>query len=373
SLVRLQVFLKHRMAQLSSQAGDEVLFQSVRDKRVIILNRPKALNTLNLSMVRQIYPRMLEWESDPNVSMVLIKAAGEKAFCAGADIRAIAEAGKKGDDLARDFFKEEYMLNYKIGTYKKPYIAVIDGILMGAGVGLSVIGKFRVATERTLFAMPETAVGLFPDVGGGHFLPWLEGKLGTYLALTGFRFKGRAVFQAGVATHFVQSEQLPALEQALMDLPEVSDLHVAKVLDAFHEQNTIDKDKQFVLKPHIQQINQVFSARSMEEIYSRLKEDGSEWAQQQLDTLKKMSPTSMKVTLRQLQTGETLSLAEMLPIEYRLAQHFLEDHDFYEGVRAVLVDKDQNPKWNPSTLEEVTAEKLDWYFSPLSPERELVL
>lgn len=361
------------MAQFSTQPSDEVLFQAVRDKRLIVLNRPKALNALNLGMIRQIYPWMVEWESDPSVSMVLIKAVGGKAFCAGGDIRAVTDAGKKGDALAKDFFKEEYILNYKIGTYKKPYIAVIDGITMGGGVGLSVHGRFRVATERTLFAMPETAIGLFPDVGGGHFLPWLEGKLGTYLALTGFRLKGRDVFQAGVATHFVQSEKLPALEDALMSLPEVSDLHVVKVLDAFHKENPVDKDKAFVLAPHMKKINEVFSAETLEEIFSRLQKHGSEWAQQQLNTLKKMSPTSMKVTLRQLQLGQTLNLAEMLQIEYRLSQHCLEDNDFYEGVRAVLVDKDQSPKWSPPTLEGVTKDKVEWYFSPLPPERELVL
>ncbi|KAK7092533.1 hypothetical protein V1264_008264 [Littorina saxatilis] len=371
---RLRVVLQHvKMARFSTQSTDEVLFNAVGDKRVIVLNRPKALNALNLNMIRLIYPKMVEWETDPGVSMVMIKAVGEKAFCAGGDIRAVTEAGKVGDSLAKDFFKEEYILNFKIGSYKKPYLAAIDGITMGGGVGLSVHGKYRVATERTVFAMPETGIGLFPDVGGGHFLPWLHGRLGIYLALTGFRLKGRDVFQAGVATHFVQAEKLPALEETLMKLPEASELHIEKVLDSFHSQNPIDKDKPFILAPYLDKINSIFSQATLEDIVKCLESDQSEWAEKQLKTLKKMSPTSMKVTLRQLQMGETMSLAEILQIEYRLSQRCLEDHDFYEGVRAVLIDKDQQPQWRPDTLEGVTPEKLDWYFSPLPPDRELVL
>ncbi|KAL8601355.1 hypothetical protein ACOMHN_054648 [Nucella lapillus] len=376
SLRRIHVVLKHvRMARFcsSSQSADEVLFNAVDNKRIVILNRPKALNALNLNMIRQIYPKMVEWETDPSVSMVLIKAAGEKAFCAGGDIMAVTESGKEGGDLGKNFFKEEFTLIYKIGSYKKPYIAVIDGITMGGGVGLSVHSKYRVATERTVFAMPETAIGLFPDVGWGHFLPWLRGKLGIYLALTGFRLKGRDVLHAGVATHFVQADKLPDMEQTLMQIPDASHLEVEKVLDSFHHQNPIDKDKPFILAPHLEKIDAVFSQATLEDICQHLQADQSQWAQEQLKTLQKMSPTSMKVALRQLQTGETLSLAETLQMEYRLSQRCMDDHDFYEGVRAVLVDKDQSPKWLPETLEGVTEEKLNWYFSPLPPDMELVL
>ncbi|XP_076455950.1 3-hydroxyisobutyryl-CoA hydrolase, mitochondrial-like isoform X2 [Babylonia areolata] len=373
SIQRIHVALKHvRMAQYSTQAADEVLFNAVNDKRIIILNRPKTLNALNLNMIRYIYPKMLEWEIDPYISMVVMKGAGDKAFCAGGDIVSITKAGKAGD-LGKEFFKEEYMLNYKIGSFKKPYVAFIDGITMGGGVGLSVHGKYRVATERTVFAMPETAIGLFPDVGGGHFLPWLKGRLGTFLALTGFRLKGRDVHHAGVATHFVQAEKMNELEQALMQLPEPSHLQVEKVLDSFHNENPTDKDKPFVLAPYLEKIDTIFNQATVEDIMKQLESDQSEWAQQQLKILKKMSPTSLKVTLKQLQTGETLSLAEVLQMEYRLSQRCLEDNDFFEGVRAVLVDKDQNPKWQPDRLEGVTAEKLDHYFSPLAPDRELVL
>ncbi|CAM1303991.1 HIBCH (predicted) [Pycnogonum litorale] len=193
--------------KMSSEAEDQdVLFDNVGGNRIITLNRPHALNSLNLSMIRKIYPQLKAWESDPKTCFVLMKAAGDKAFCAGGDIRAIADARKSGDSLTADFFREEYMLNNLIGTLESPFIALIHGITMGGGVGLSVHGHFRVATEKALFAMPETAIGLFPDVGGSYFLPRLGGQLGMYLALTGFRLKGNDVYKSGVATHFVNSE-----------------------------------------------------------------------------------------------------------------------------------------------------------------------
>ncbi|XP_070174741.1 3-hydroxyisobutyryl-CoA hydrolase, mitochondrial-like [Littorina saxatilis] len=375
SLQRFRVVLPHaKKRSFSTQPTDDVLFNAVGDKRVIILNRPQVLNALNMNMVRQIYPMLLEWETDPGVSMVMIKAVGEKAFCAGGDLRALVEACRVEYSFHKDFLKKMYTLDYKIGTYKKPYVALIDGITMGSGVGVSVHGNYRVATERTVFAMPEVCIGLYPDVGCGHFLPRLQGRLGMYLALTGLRLKGRDVFQAGVATHFVQAEKLPALEEALMELPDASsDLHIGKVLDSFHSQNPIDKDEPFILAPHMEQINDIFSQATLEDIVKCLESDQSEWAEKQLKTLKTMSPKSLKVTLRHQEMGKTMSLAQILQIEYRLSQRCMEDHDFYEGVRAVITDKDQQPQWLPSTLEEVTAETLDRYFSPLPPDRELVL
>uniref|UniRef100_A0A8C8DRF1 3-hydroxyisobutyryl-CoA hydrolase n=1 Tax=Oryzias sinensis TaxID=183150 RepID=A0A8C8DRF1_9TELE len=295
----------------------EVLLDKVGRAGVITMNRPKVLNALNLTMIRQILPQLKKWENDAETDIVIIKGAGGKAFCAGGDIRAVTEAGKVGDSLAQDFFREEYTLNNTIGSFKKPYIAFIGGITMGGGVGLSVHGRFRVATEKTLFAMPETAIGLFPDVGGGYFLPRLQGKLGLFLALTGFRLKGRDVQRAGVATHFVDSVKIPDLENELVDFKSPSDAEVTKVLS-------------------------------------------------------KMSPTSLKITYRQLQAGATLSLQEVLVMEYRLSQACMRGCDFYEGVRAVLVDKDQSPKWNPSTLEEVSEQSVDECFSSLG-EKDLTL
>lgn len=378
SIARTQLLFQHlrvssvNTAKMSTNSDDEVLLQKIDTTGLITLNRPKALNALNLSMIRKIYPQLKQWEEDGDVKMVVMKGAGNKAFCAGGDIRAVTEAGKVGDVLAEQFFKEEYILNNEIGTLQIPYVALINGITMGGGVGLSVHGMFRVATETTMFAMPETAIGLFPDVGGGYFLPRLGGKLGIYLALTGFRLKGRDVVRAGVATHFVDSAKLEVLEQRLLDLQPATPHHISYLLNDFDEMSTSDLSEEFVLKPHLEKINTLFSGKTMEEIFEALEKDGSEWALKELEGLKKKSPTSMKITLRQLQEGATMDLQECLQMEYRMSQGCVGDKDFYEGVRAVLVDKDNNPKWEPSTIQGVTPEKVASYFAPLPEEKELV-
>lgn len=361
-----------RMLSTSAEMDAEVLLEVKNKVGLITLNRPKALNALNLNMIRKIYPVLQKWEADPGVNLVVIKGTGGRAFCAGGDVRAVAEAGQKGDDLTKMFFKEEYALNYAIGTLKTPYVALINGITMGGGVGLSVHGHFRVATEKTLFAMPETAIGLFPDVGGGYALSRMKGKLGIFLALTGHRLKGYDVKHAGVATHFVTSEKLADLESSLLSLPSDPDIHmVSKLLDDYDKECS-DENKEFSLEKFTHQINSCFDKPTMEDIISALEQDGTEWALQQIEVLNKMSPTSMKITLRQLQEGSKLNFAECLKMEYRLSQRFMEGNDFYEGIRAVLVDKDNSPKWNPSSLADVSKEKEDCYFETLG-DMELVL
>ncbi|XP_031649894.1 3-hydroxyisobutyryl-CoA hydrolase, mitochondrial isoform X3 [Oncorhynchus kisutch] len=359
---------------MTSQAGAEILVEKVGNAGVITLNRPKALNALNMNMIRLMYPQLKKWETDNETDIVIVKGAGGKAFCAGGDIRAVTEAGKIGDALAKNFFREEYILNNTIGTYQKPYVALIDGITMGGGVGLSVHGRFRVATEKTLFAMPETAIGLFPDVGGGYFLPRLQGQLGLFLALTGFRLKGRDVQRAGVASHFVESQKIAALEKELVDLKTPSIEDVSRVLDSYQKRSSLDAEKPFVLEQHIDLIDKLFQSNSVEGIVHNLKTDGSPFAQKQAETLAKMSPTSLKITFKQLQAGGTMSLQEVLVMEYRLSQACMvqKGSDFYEGVRAVLVDKDHSPKWSPSTLKEVSEQSVEDCFSSLG-DRDLKL
>ncbi|KAM9380392.1 3-hydroxyisobutyryl-CoA hydrolase, mitochondrial [Phaethornis superciliosus] len=362
---RLQVILQHLKMSKHTDSTAEVFLEKRGSAGIITLNRPKALNALNISMAQQIYSQLKTWEQDPQTFLIIIKGAGEKAFCAGGDIKAIADAGKAGDRLAQDFFRTEYTLNNAIGTCKKPYVALIDGITMGGGVGLSVHGHFRVATEKTLFAMPETAIGLFPDVGGGYFLPRLSGKIGCFLGLTGSRLKGRDVLKAGIATHFVESEKLPALEKDLIALQSPSKENIADLLNSYHLKSKVDQEKEFVLDEHMEKINSIFSANSMEEIFKKLKQDGSPFATKQLETLNKMSPTSLKITLRQLREGASMSLQEVFTMEYRLSQACMQGHDFYEGVRAVLIDKDHSPRWKPAALEEVSDEFVDNCFKPL--------
>ncbi|KAG7154545.1 3-hydroxyisobutyryl-CoA hydrolase-like [Homarus americanus] len=311
-----------------SSSAPEVLLEEVGNKGIITLNRPKALNSLNINMIRLIYPKLQEWETTK--SMVIIKGAGEKAFCAGGDVRSIVETVNDPNPVGEYFFREEYILNCLIGTLHIPYVALIDGITMGGGVGLSVHGQFRVATERTLFAMPETGIGLFPDVGGSHFLPRLGGRLGMYLALTGHRLKGREVMKAGLATHVCDSARIGELEESLLKMESNYPEDVAA--------------------------------------------EGSEWSQKQLAILGKMSPTSLKVTFEQIERGANLTLPECLSMEYRIVSHIYKGHDFAEGVRAVLIDKDHKTSWKPATLADVpTDEVIKKHFDPLEPQKELTL
>ncbi|KAJ8980748.1 hypothetical protein NQ317_013753 [Molorchus minor] len=336
---------------------NDVIIQNVGDKGILILNRPKALNALNLSMVKKIYPILKNWETEK--TLVIVKGSGDKAFCAGGDVRAVVVSGLKGDKkLGQEFFRNEYMTNGLIGSYKIPYIAFTDGIVMGGGVGISIHGQYRIATERTLFAMPETQIGLFPDVGGSYFLPRLSGRLGWYLALTGHRLKGADVVKAGIATHYCETNKLKDLELSLLNCS--NDQDVKTVLGKYEVDNA-----EFSLSPLLDKINECFSATTVEEVLTKLERDGSKWADETRSVLLNMSPTSLKVTFRELELGKQLSLPECLQMEYRLAVNCLENKDFYEGVRALLIDKDQKPKWDPPSLSQVSAELVESHFSKI--------
>ncbi|KAM5155700.1 3-hydroxyisobutyryl-CoA hydrolase, mitochondrial isoform 1-T1 [Callospermophilus lateralis] len=365
SFRRTNIILQHLRMSKHTEAAEDVLLEKKGCAGVITLNRPKLLNALNLNMTQQIYSQLKKWEQDPETSLIIIKGAGGKAFCAGGDIRVISDAIKAKQKLAEVFFKEEYILNNAIASLQKPYVALIDGITMGGGVGISVHGQFRVATEKSVFSMPETAIGLFPDVGGGYFLPRLQGKLGYFLALTGFRLKGRDVYRVGIATHFVDSEKVSMLEEDLVALKSPSKENVADVLETYHTQSKIDQDKSFILEEHLDKINRCFSANTVEQIIENLQQDGSPFALEQLKIINQMSPTSLKITLRHLIKGSSQTLKDVLTEEYRMSQACMRGHDFHEGVRAVLVDKDQSPKWKPANLKEVTDEDLDNYFKSL--------
>ncbi|XP_059558550.1 3-hydroxyisobutyryl-CoA hydrolase, mitochondrial isoform X3 [Myotis daubentonii] len=336
SFKRTNVILQHLRLSAHTDAAGEVLLERRGCAGVITLNRPKALNALNLSMIRQIYPQLKKWEQDPETFLIIIKGAGEKAFCAGGDIREVVKGDRK---ISQDFFREEYVLNNAIDSCQKPYVAFIHGITMGGGVGLSVHGLFRVATEKSLFAMPETAIG--------------------------FRLKGRDVYRAGIATHFVDSEKLSLLEEDLLSLKSPSKEKIADVLETYHAKSKADEGKAFALEEHLGRINSCFSANTVEQIIENLQRDGSPFALEQLKIISKMSPTSLKITLRQLTEGSSQSLKDVLTMEYRLSQACVGGHDFPEGVRAVLIDKDQSPKWKPASLAEVTDEAVSSYFKSL--------
>ncbi|CAG2105580.1 unnamed protein product [Medioppia subpectinata] len=347
-------------------ATDEVLLERTGNKGIITLNRPKALHSLSLSMVKKIYPQLKSWEMDNTMKMVLIKATGDKAFCAGGDVKTIAQSGK-GSAITDEFFREEYRMNNIIGSLAIPYVSLINGIVMGGGVGISVHGPFRVVTEKAVFAMPETAIGFFPDVGASHFLPRLPGKLGLFLGLTGHRLTGRDIVKAGVGTHFVPSDRLNELEKDLIRL-EAPDIHsIDKILTKYSEQWEQDFKKEFSLKQYIGRINSAFGGQSVEEIVENLKKDNSEWSKQQLDIMSRMSPMSLKLTYEELRRGHNLTLPECLKMEFRISQHCMANEDFFTGVTHLLVNKSKEPPvWKHRTLEEISAQEVDSYFQPLT-------
>ena len=337
---------------------------------MLTLNRPKALNSLNLEMIRTLTPLLKEWETERSgVKLAVIKGEGGKAFCAGGDIRAITEV--PGGDMQKQFFREEYQLDYLVGSLAIPYVAILNGITMGGGVGISVNGRFRVATERTVFAMPETGIGLVPDVGGGYFLPRMAGQLGMFLGLTGHRLKGWDCLHAGVATHAVKGDMVDKMEEALVSLEEgekdVGEKEVENVLDQFLAEEA--KEHTFTLAKHMEDINRIFSGDTVEQIVDILRTEESEFAEKALRSMQAASPTSLKVAHRQIREGGKMAtLGDVLRMEYRLVNRCCQDKDFYEGVRAALIDRDNKPVWVPGMLEEVAMDKLDWYFSSLGEE-----
>jgi len=327
----------------------------------LTLNRPQALHALTTVMCSTCITVLLDWRRDPAVQAVLIDHSGERGFCAGGDIRMLADSGADDGRLAREFFFTEYRLNHLLFSYPKPVIAVMDGITMGGGVGLSAPARFRLATERTTFAMPETGIGLFPDVGGGWFLPRLPGRIGLWLALTGARIKAADCLHAGLATHYVPSERLPALKAELAE--NCNDIEA--VLAKYH----VDPGPAPLLA-HRAELDAAFGQGSVEAILAAL-ETGSDWAQAQALALRTKSPQTLKVAFRQLALGAAApDFAANMAMEYRLGARVVQRHDFLEGVRAVIVDKDNAPKWDPATLEGVSEELLDAIFAPLPPDQE---
>lgn len=323
----------------------------------LTLNRPKAIHALNRSMCEIMTEALLAWRSDPSVSSILIDHSGERGFCAGGDIRMIAESGAGDASEAKTFFMAEYRLNHLLFEYPKPITAIVDGIVMGGGVGVSEPANVRIATERTTYAMPETGIGLFPDVGGGWFLPRLPGQTGVWLALTGARLKAVDTVALGIHTHFMTADGIAAFVRDLSEQPDdpvaPADTYAAEAGPA-------------PLAEHRDPIDRLFAFDTVEEIAAALEADGSEWALAQLGVLRTKSPQSLKVTLRQLRRGATLSsFADNMAMEYALGGRVVRTHDFQEGVRAVIVDKDNAPKWSPARIEDVSDADLDALFAPL--------
>ncbi len=329
----------------------------------ITLNRPQALHALNTDMCRRMSEALTEWAADDGVTMLMIDhAEGTRGFCAGGDIRMVAESGRKDGQAGEDFFRIEYTLNAQIKRFPKPYVAVLDGVTMGGGVGISIHGSHRIATEHTLFAMPETGIGLFPDVGGSWFLPRLEGQLGIWLALTGARLKGRDVMAAGIATHCVAAEKFPNLKRRIL---------AGEALDTVLA-DYAETPKAPAYAEHLDIINHCFSRPTITDICLALKMADDDWATAQADILKTRSPLSMAVSLEQLRRGARMtSFEDVMRMEYRIACHIIRTHDFSEGVRAVIEDKDHAPKWSPQTPADVSSNQVEAMFAPVAKELAL--
>lgn len=334
----------------------------------LTLNRPKALHSLNKDMCNLMVEALESWRDDGRVKAIWIDHMPEtRGFCAGGDIRLLQESGQSDGVEGCAFFHLEYQLNHLLHSYEelyaKPVIAVIDGVTMGGGVGISVHGRYRVATQNTTFAMPETGIGLLPDVGGGWFLPRLEGELGAWLAMTGARLKTADTLKAGVATHYADSDAIATLKKDIQTA-----LQSDADLDAvFAQERGHPGEVNSLTDANISEINQLFSGNRAEDILQRLATSETEFAAGQLASLKTKSPLTVKLALRQIREGgRMVSFADNMEMEYRLACRALVNPEFHEGVRAVIIDKDNNPKWQHEDVADVDDALIDTYFEPLA-------
>lgn len=343
-------------------ADEELIVRVVGGLGRLTLNRPEALGALTTGMCEKMIEALLAWRDEPAVGAVLIDHAGERGFCAGGDIRTLAESAVAGGAAARRFFHTEYRLDHLISVYEKPVVTIMDGLVMGGGVGISFPARYRVATERTRFAMPETGIGLFPDVGSGWFLPRLHGRSGLWLALTGTRLGAADCELLGVATDVLEAARAPDLVAALAREPDAIE-RVLTELEADPGRPPI--------AAHRDEIDRLFGGGSLEDVFAALEADGSDWARAQLEAMRAKSPLSAKVAFH-LVAGrlEPASLADDLRTEYRLAVRLVTRPDFREGVRATIVEKDNRPAWRPASLEAATDALVDEMFAPMSGGEE---
>ncbi|KAI0108607.1 enoyl-CoA hydratase/isomerase [Nemania sp. FL0031] len=370
--------------ELPDDELQDVVFSNLYGLRTIELNRPAKLNALNGSMIRKIVPRLVEWEQSDMANVVVMKGTGGQALCAGGDVAALAQQNMQDPDgwkASVEYFALEYKLNHYIATYKKPYIAFMDGYTMGGGVGLSIHAPFRIATERTVFAMPETTIGFFPDVGASFFLPRMDGAIGTYLALTSDQLRGVNVFYSGVATHYLHSTSLPSLESRLAELRfkdyDSMEKRLAIIEMTIEEYATgLPPKEPILLSGELRRaIDRCFSKSTVAEVILALREEQGPtkaWAEKTLHTLHQRSPTAVHVALKQMQVGRKWSISETFQREHQIAAKFMQHHDFNEGVSARLLSEERPrpaPKWQPASLEAVKPEdNIEAPFFQIAPD-----
>ncbi|MAX92476.1 MAG: crotonase [Pseudomonas sp.] len=348
-----------------TQAEAPVLIEVRNRVGYLTLNRPAGLNAVTLPMVRMLHEQLQAWADDPDVVAVVLRGAGEKAFCAGGDIRSLYDSYKSGDSLHRAFFEEEYALDQYIHAYSKPLLALMNGFVLGGGMGLVQGASLRVISERTRMGMPEVGIGYFPDVGGSYFLPRLPGNLGLYMGLTGNHVGSADALYAGLADYCVPYERFAELEQAL-DRQDWSAAPVQTLTNLLVSMGCTElPDAPF--KALFPAIEQHFAHDSVAAIRQSLatetRPEFRDWAAETLKTMDSRSPLSMSVTLEMLRRGRSLSLADCFAMELHLDRQWFDEGDIIEGVRALIVDKDKNPRWNPPTLDEVTPERVAAFFA----------
>ncbi|XXG75741.1 hypothetical protein AAC387_Pa08g0249 [Persea americana] len=351
---------------------DQILVEEKSFARILILNRPQKLNVLSYTMISQLLKNFKAYEEDSNVKLVIVKGMG-RAFSAGGDAKAAARYITEGHwTFAAKFNEKQLSLNYVMATYRKPQVSLINGIVMGGGAGASMHGKFRVVTENTIFAMPETSLGLFPDVGASYFLSRLPGFLGEYLGLTGARLDGAEMLACGLATHFVLSSNLSLLEEALKSINSADSPGVCTIIDQFSIKG-VSKESSVIRRLDI--VNKCFSKATVEEIILALEHETEneteEWIAAAIKSLKKASPINLKVFLRSIREGRSQNISQCLMREYRMLCHASRgtvSNDFFEGCRAMLFDKDKRPKWDPYKLESISEEMVDQYFNKVDEE-----
>ncbi|HEY2447031.1 MAG TPA: enoyl-CoA hydratase/isomerase family protein [Rhizomicrobium sp.] len=334
----------------------DILFERHGALGLITLNRPRALNALTRAMCVAMREQLQHWKDDREIRTVLVRGAGERAFCAGGDVRALYESRKTGTSGAVDFYRDEYRLNAAIKHFAKPYVALLHGIVMGGGVGVSVHGSHRLADASAVFAMPETGIGLFPDVGGSYFLPRMPGETGLYVALTGERLKMADLAYAGISTHNVPAAQWDTL--------------IARLSGGDDVEGALDGLSHLEESPPLAgkraEIDRLFAGDTVEAILAALDGEGAEWARSVAATIRTKSPTSLKLTLRQLRQGRSLGFDDCMRMEFRMVNRVIAGHDFYEGVRATIIDKDGAPRWRPEALAEIRDTDVDACFAPLA-------
>ena len=339
----------------------EVIFEEMPGKNgnlgLITLDRQNALNALNHAMFLALDKQLTDWTENSSIKAVVIRAAEGRAFCAGGDIRHAYERGLAKDPILGEFFGDEYRLNARIFHFPKPYIALLDGITMGGGAGISINGSHRVGTERLVFAMPETGIGFFPDVGASYFLSRLPKKMGFYLGLSGAKISYQDCFALGLVEQIIARDSQAKLIEMLADTVSMKKEDVSAVIKSFAAPVAPS-----TLMDHANEIETCFSGHTVADILQALENQGSEWCQQTADIIKTKSPTSLKVTLKELQLGEKLNFDACMKMEYKMTRQFIVGHDFFEGVRAAIIDKDQKPHWNPVKLDDVSEQDVASYF-----------